>query len=85
MAAVAARNSRASGVRLSQTPPKPITRNGVGGFSDWAGGNGAPLAAPLEVLQGTATPAGAVIAWETTSEFDALGYFVQRGRRDRRR
>ncbi|MCX6033321.1 MAG: hypothetical protein NT169_29070 [Chloroflexi bacterium] len=47
-------------------------------FSDWAVGNDAPLAVPLEVLQGTATPAGAVIAWETTNELAALGYFVQR-------
>ncbi len=51
---------------------------GITAYSPFQLKNGNPLAAPLETLAATATPAGAVIAWQTTSELNALGYHVDR-------
>jgi len=55
-----------------------VEGTGITAYSPFQLTNSNPLAAPLETLQVTATPAGAVIAWVTTSELDTLGYHVYR-------
>ncbi|MCX6029810.1 MAG: right-handed parallel beta-helix repeat-containing protein [Chloroflexi bacterium] len=55
-----------------------VEGTGIAAYSPFQLKNSNPLAVPLETLVATATPAGAAIAWETTSELDVLGYHVYR-------